>query len=400
LVAAIFFASAAFVSAQASPQGNDYERSAIAALMTRFGMSEVEVRRHLAAQHSARQTYEALRRSLGADYGGAWYDQERFVLVVAVTRSQRHADVRRSGAYSIHVERSFEYLSSVKEDLMVEAAVRGWFDSIAAVHIDQKQNVVVVEVLQEFEREFSDQLVSSGLDSRSVRVHRVESRPRLLADIYRGDRFRNVTIGGRCSVGFAVQEGGYLTAAHCGSVGHNVVDANFEPQGTFAGSTYPPELYYLPPEPEAGFPGGWFANNNTDVAWVKTHPGWTPRAPRIIGHATPYVGEFVCRIGATTGHHCGDVTTLGGTVVFGSSESGGVAVPHHPLIGVSTCGAGGDSGGPLFSMILGDYAEVAHGTLTGGGGTLGCPGDKTSRTYFAPVETALQHFGLTLKSGW
>ena len=73
-------------------------------------------------------------------------------------------------------------------------------------------------------------------------------------DIRGGDQY---VINGNvlCSVGFAVNNGGFVTAGHCGRAGNPTWGYNNAAQGTFVASSFPGD----------------------DYAWVRTNADWTPR---------------------------------------------------------------------------------------------------------------------------
>jgi streptogrisin B len=99
----------------------------------------------------------------------------------------------------------------------------------------------------------------------------------------------------------------------------------------------------------------------------------------VTGTATAYVGQSVCRRGATTGVRCGVVTALNATVNYGDGSvvSG--------LIRTTICAEPGDSGGPLYA------GDKVIGILSGGSGNCATGGT----TYYQPIQEVLTAYGLS-----
>jgi streptogrisin B len=174
--------------------------------------------------------------------------------------------------------------------------------------------------------------------------------------------------GRRCSAGVNVRSGStyYLvTAGHCTS-------------GTTTWYTSSAMTTAVGPTTATTFPGddyGLVRYTNPAVP----HPG-TIGTALITGTAAAYVGQSVCRRGATTAVRCGVVTALNATVNYGSGDvvSG--------LIKTNICAEPGDSGGPLFS------GDKVIGILSGGSGNCTTGGT----TYYQPIQEVLNAYGLTL----
>ncbi|MFI9766158.1 S1 family peptidase [Streptomyces sp. NPDC052415] len=173
--------------------------------------------------------------------------------------------------------------------------------------------------------------------------------------------------GGRCSAGVNVRSGTtyyFVTAGHC--------------TGT-AATWYTSSAQTMAIGPTAGtsFPGNDFGvvrYANTAVP----RPG-TIGTVDITGTASAYVGQSVCRRGATTGVRCGVVTALNVTVNY----SGGVV---YGLIRTNICAEPGDSGGPLYA------GDKVLGILSGGSGNCTTGGT----TYYQPIQEALTTYGLSV----
>ena len=176
------------------------------------------------------------------------------------------------------------------------------------------------------------------------------------------------TSTGRCSVGVNVQSGStyyFVTAGHCtnGTSTWYTSSTMATMVGTTTATSYPSNDF------------GLVRYTNTAVP----HPG-TIGSVDITGTATTYIGQSVCRRGATTGVHCGVVTALNATVNYGS----GAVV--YGLIQTNICAEPGDSGGPLYA------GDKVIGILSGGSGNCSTGGT----TYYQPIQEALSAYGLSV----
>ncbi|MFD4525658.1 S1 family peptidase [Streptomyces sp. NPDC058470] len=174
--------------------------------------------------------------------------------------------------------------------------------------------------------------------------------------------------GWRCSAGVNVRSGStyyFVTAGHC--------TAGLPTWYTTSAMTT-----LVGPTTATSFPGddyGLVRYSNPAVP----HPG-TIGTIYISGTAPAYVGQSVCRRGATTAVRCGVVTGLNATVNYGNGDivSG--------LIKTNICAEPGDSGGPLFS------GDKVIGILSGGSGNCTTGGT----TYYQPIQEVLNAYGLSL----
>ncbi|MGW1713330.1 S1 family peptidase [Streptomyces sp. NPDC002156] len=176
------------------------------------------------------------------------------------------------------------------------------------------------------------------------------------------------TSGWRCSAGVNVQSGStyyFVTAGHC-------------TEGASTWYTSSAMTTAIGPTTGTSFPGNDFGVVRYDNPAVP-HPG-TIGTVDVTGTATAYVGQRVCRRGATTGVHCGLVTALNATVNYG----GGTIVSG--LIQTSICAEPGDSGGPLYA------GDKVVGILSGGTGNCTSGGS----TYYQPIQEVLSAYGLSV----
>ncbi|MFJ6166950.1 S1 family peptidase [Micromonospora orduensis] len=178
--------------------------------------------------------------------------------------------------------------------------------------------------------------------------------------------------GSRCSLGANVRSGStyyVITAGHCtAAVSAWYADsAQTTVLGTRTATSFPNNDYGLIR----------YTGRIAHPSAVYTYPGLVT----IYGAGTAYVGQAVCRSGATTGVRCGSVTGLNQTVNY----AGGVV---YGLIRTNICAEPGDSGGPLYVASTGTII----GILSGGSGN--CTSGGTS--YYQPITEVLAAYGLTL----
>nr|WP_260859866.1 S1 family peptidase [Streptomyces cupreus] len=218
---------------------------------------------------------------------------------------------------------------------------------------------------------------STVTDTDFARLRQVAARFADGMTLERQDgRLRTLLSGGdavyasglRCSAGVNVRSGTthyFITAGHC-------TDTASTWYTTSAQTTA------IGPTTSSSFPGNDFGvvrYANTAVP----HPG-TIGTVDITGTATAYVGQSVCRRGATTGVHCGVVTALNATVNYGGGEI------VYGLIQTNICAEPGDSGGPLYA------GDKIIGILSGGSGNCATGGT----TYYQPIQEVLATHGLSV----
>ncbi|MBW8801191.1 MAG: S1 family peptidase [Streptomyces sp.] len=218
---------------------------------------------------------------------------------------------------------------------------------------------------------------STVADTDLTRIRRATGRFAGAATLERLDgRLRTLLSGGdgihtsgrRCSAGVNVHSGStyYLvTAGHCtdGMPTWYTSSAMTTTIGPTAGTSFPGDDF------------GVVRYSNPAVP----HPG-TIGTVDVTGTATAYVGQSVCRRGATTGVHCGRVTALNATVNYGD----GAVVTG--LIQTNICAEPGDSGGPLYA------GDKVVGILSGGSGNCATGGT----TYYQPIQEVLNAYGLSV----
>lgn len=366
VLAAGVAASFAVPGAAASPadSGKTADRATaspqmLTAMQRDLGLTAQEATERLAQEASASKLEHSLQRSLGKEFGGAYFDAGSGKLVVGVTEASAAAKARAAGATAKMVHNSAAELEAARSALVEHAesapdAVTGWY-------VQNRQNSVVLTVKPGSVRAAKKFVAASGVQADRVRVVKSSAEPRLYQEqIVGGNAF--TTPVGRCSIGFSVN-GGFVTAGHCGNEG----DATETPTGTFAGSKFPGNDY------------AWVESGAEATPYVKGEGGANVT---VAGAQEAAEGASVCRSGSTTGWHCGEIQAKGQTVDY---PEGTV----NELTQTNVCAEPGDSGG---SFIAGDQAQ---GMTSGGSGDCSSGGT----TFFQPVNPALEAFGLTLVTG-
>nr|WP_206326763.1 S1 family peptidase [Streptomyces sp. S3(2020)] len=205
---------------------------------------------------------------------------------------------------------------------------------------------------------------ATGRFADAVSLEQLDGRLRTL--LSGGDGI--YTAGWRCSAGVNVQSGStyyFVTAGHCteGATTWYTGSALTTTIGSTTATSFPGDDF------------GIVRYTNPAVP----HPG-SIGSVDITGTATAYVGQSVCRRGATTGVHCGRVTALNATVNYGSGDV------VHGLIQTNICAEPGDSGGPLYA------GDKVIGILSGGSGNCTVGGT----TFYQPIQEALSAYGLSV----
>ncbi|GAA1369054.1 S1 family peptidase [Catellatospora chokoriensis] len=192
-------------------------------------------------------------------------------------------------------------------------------------------------------------------------------------------RLRTLLAGGdaiygstaRCSLGANARSGStyyLITAGHCtnGSANWWTNSTHTIAIGVRTASSFPGNDYGLIR----------YTSRLSHPSAVNTYPGLL----QLLGTGTAYVGQAVCRSGATTGVRCGVVTALNATVNYPDGTVTG-------LIRTNICAENGDSGGPLYTS-----GGIVLGILSGGTGNCTTGGS----TYYQPIGEILAVYGLTI----
>lgn len=184
-------------------------------------------------------------------------------------------------------------------------------------------------------------------------------------DVRGGDAFFT-SDGARCTIGFSVAGGHYITAGLCGSWATTVLGHNQVVQGTVVAASFP----------------------NPGTALVRVNPTWIPRplvnrhnggTVSVRGGQPAPVGSTVCQSGSTSGWRCGTIVARNVTVAFPQGTL-------HGLIRTNICLQPGDLGAPLMS------GDQAQGIFIGGFGNCTTGG----ASFYIPISEPLTLYGRTL----
>lgn len=345
-----------------SPSAPEVSPGMLQAMKRDLGLSTAEAKTRLVNEERAGATAGSLRLALADDFAGSWVSGATAKLTVATTDASAVSRIEARGARAQLVEHSLAELEAAKSALD-RAAQRNAPEGTPVWYVEVRTNTVELLSSQPSKaRAFAD---AAGVPQDAVSVRRSAEKPRPYYDIRGGDAYY-IGSGSRCSVGFSVTKGGqsgFVTAGHCGQTGQTTTGANQQPQGSFAGSS---------------FPGNDYAYVATNSQWTAT-PTVNSSPQQVAGSTVAQVGSSICRSGSTTGWHCGSVQQLNTSVTYPQGTVSGVTRTN-------VCAEPGDSGGSFIS------ADQAQGMTSGGSGNCSSGGT----TYFQPVNEALQVYGVTL----
>ncbi|OLF13604.1 S1 family peptidase [Actinophytocola xanthii] len=371
------------------PVRNGYDYL-ISVVQQDLGLSKDQVVSRLASQRLSEQRGDALRKQLGADFGGLWIDEGTGTLVVGVTRGDRAAQVRSAGATPKVVRHSLDTLNAIKGELDRlasddENAVAG----LASWHVDQPSNSVVVSVVSGHSKAAVPRSVARH--GEAVRVELGATAPRLTAGFLdAGDLIR---IGHTpCSSGFNLRSGnrGYLlTAGHCAVFGNSsqVVGSDGTFIGPVVGRNFPNRDHAIIANDN---PGYWVQG-----PWVEAYEADPNQIFPVTGSRASAPGGLICKSGIGSGVTCGLVGATNETVNFEGNVVGG-------LTRTSSCAQPGDSGSPAFSPDALQPGIGAEGVTIGSelfldvngnlrcGEVFGIP----NRSWFTPISEPLTAYGL------
>ncbi|ASU81615.1 S1 family peptidase [Nocardiopsis gilva YIM 90087] len=373
LALGLVVSAAPVVSADVEPVLRDPEQ--LAALQRDLGLTRTEAVDLVVRERQARATERELRSALGPDFGGAVFDADTRELTVAVTDPDAAEAVRDAGAQARVVTYGEDALGRVMDEL--NGSVGTGYPGVTGWYPDVEQDAVVMTVLPGGSDDAQQAIAAAGVDPEAVVISEVTEPPRTFVDIVGGDPYF-INDQSRCSIGFGVTEGpgatdgsddngGFVTAGHCGSVG-STASSSVPAEGSEATGTFVRSM----------FPGD-------DMAFVGETVNWTPTAQvrsspeDVAGSEEASVGASVCRSGSTSGWRCGEVLAKDQTVIY---EQGIVFGLTH----TSACAERGDSGGPFMSD------DQAQGVLSGGMGNCVEGGS----TFFQPVNEILDRWNLEL----
>ncbi len=178
-----------------------------------------------------------------------------------------------------------------------------------------------------------------------------------------GARWTNLTTGGMCSTGFAVNAGGQprmVSAAHCANVGNVVRIGNAtQPNTSVIADINPRDHLLINRPPNRTFQGRIYTGGTTSMSS-------TP----VVGPAIDYVGNWICTSGATSGERCNARVVAVNTSVLGLAPLTRARKVPFTTAANNCIAAPGDSGGPVFSWAIDTWflkwGARARGTVTAG----------------------------------
>jgi streptogrisin C len=312
----------------------------------------------LAAEHSAGCVRDAAKARLGESFAGAWFTAGSEKLHVAITDAARSVTVRALGAEPVLVQRSARQLTATRQKLDRAAAAAP--KSVTSWYVDVPSNQLVVTG-----RSAADAATfaaTAGAEPAAVRVSTSQVTNRPLHDIRGGDPIG--IGGGRCSIGFALTQIGFLTAGHCGRGANEVAGYNKAPLGHVESYMYP---------------GHDYAIISSDYGWNTTGlvNDYASGTVAVTGTNEAPIGASVCKSGSRSGWSCGTISNVDVTVQYTWADGQGFDTVYG-LTDSTTCSGPGDSGGAVLSG--GD----AQG-LVSGGPNVGC------RTYYQPLSWIMRN---------
>lgn len=390
------FAAAVPASANSAPVPMP-DAGMVEAVQRDLGLTAEQAIARLDNEEEALPVEAALRKQLGDGFAGSWLTGPTSdTLNIATTNPAVLDAITAHGGRARLVTRSMSTLTEVAAVLGKALTARspdaGSPDAIAiSWGVDVISNTVVVSTAHpEQVREIVE---ASGVDVGAVQVKASADRPTLRAnDLRGGDQYfmGNFDSNGEfkeifhCTIGFPVSKGttsGFLSAGHC----HVLTGGNYtrgfdhHDQGTFLNSSFPDDDYSYVSNTWPGPVETWQAQ-----PWVMVRD--TPI--NVTDAARAVTGAAVCRSGAVSGWHCGQIRALNESVMF--DNPGGVDTVNQ-LIRTNVCASVGDSGGPL---MAGTHAQ---GLTSGAAGDCTVQ-DRSDITWFQPVNEPLGVNALTLKT--
>ena len=314
----------------------------LAAMQRDLGLSAAEAKTLQVQQEKAGKLDTSLRDTLGASFGGSWFDAESGKLVVNVTDKARVAEVTKAGARAVVVKHSEADLDAILADLdalsgKASGADRGQsgkslLTGLAGWHVDQKTNSVVVTTIKGQAQPAA--VGALGRFGDAVRYEQTDRAPQQAANYLDGGDEINFA---SCSAGFNLRnpstgQGYLLTAGHCTSAGQ----ANYGQGSVSFGPTL--ESWF------ATYDDALIRNDNSGYwiqgPWVDTNPS-NGGIITVSGYSDSPVGTTVCKSGITTLWTCGYITVKDETVVYNNDP----ALTVYGLTRHSACVEPGDSGG-------------------------------------------------------
>ncbi|QSB15218.1 S1 family peptidase [Natronosporangium hydrolyticum] len=367
-----------FAGDQSAADGQ-VDQSVLTALERDLDLSADEVEQLLTDLEGVDELAAELAEELGQAYGGSWFDHETGSFTVAVTEAGPAAALASAEVTTERVGHSLQRLESITAELdeLLEADPAALAD-VYSWRIEVADNQVVVTTAAGQADAVSGLVADYG---DAVRVTESSYAPQVAQSALHGGTAYN-----GCSVGFNLVAGGtgyFLTAGHCGGTGQQT-SQNGVNIGPFVESWFPGEDDALVRVDNAG-------------AWTQGPTVWTYSGTVTInGWTDAAVGTPICTSGRTTGLTCGVITAKNETVNY--AEGAVFGMTRH-----NACVEPGDSGGPNWNTVGGNYAEgVTSGAQMIGGQCLERFGMANVSWYY-PISDSLPYYaggwGVSLMTG-
>jgi streptogrisin C len=377
-------------TAAAAPARTSAADEVLSAMQRDLGLSAGEAAALRARQDRAVDLDVSLRNSLGADFGGSWFDAATGRLTVAVTAQDRVAEVTKAGADATVVRHSAAELDAVRAELD-SLSGKGTGDGrvkpgvsklrgLASWRVDPETNSVVVTAVK------GQQATLSALAKfgDAVRVEQTDRAPVRTANWFDGGDAINY---GSCSAGFNLRnpstgQGFVLTAGHCVSTGSTVTGQDGTTLGTTMSSWFP------------SYDDALIRNDNPSYwiqgPWVDTNPS-NGGIVTVSGYSDSPVGTYMCKSGITTKWTCGYITGKDETVNYAQGAVYGMT--RH-----SACVEPGDSGGANVAALSTWSAEgVTSGAqLYWDGSRYRCAsavGAGQNVSWYFPIADSMAYYG-------
>lgn len=376
-------------NAAAEPKRGGAEDAVLVAMQRDLGLTATQVKTLRAQQDEAIKLDAKLRGSLGATFGGSWFDAGTGTLVVNVTDKARTAEVTKAGARAVVVKHSEATLDGIRaelDSLSGKGSVDGRAKSgqsvlsgLASWRVDPRTNSVVVTTIKGQQKPAA--LSAFARHGDAITYEQTEQAPRQLANWLDGGDEIN---GASCSAGFNLRnpstgQGFLLTAGHCTNTGQ----ANYGQGG-----------YYLGPTLESWFPGydDALIRNDNPGYWIQGP--WVDYNPsnggfiNVSGYSDSLEGTTVCKSGITTKWTCGYITGKNETVQYD-----GVPSPVYGLTRHNACAEPGDSGGANVAALS---VWSPEGVTSGGQSFLGLCLSKwglTNVSWYFPIADSMAYYG-------
>lgn len=372
-------AGAPTITADRYETPSTYEDAMIAYAMSSKKLSEEDAKKYLAEQAEQQKDLEALDKQDGIDFDGAFFNSDNELTVIA--DDEKTADAARAKGFQVRTDDG-------QSDLAKEASeIADEFKNsthVSAIGTDLRDGAVTVTITKDAPESVRDEIKKIVPDAKITMGTQMEAQ----ADVLAGQDMNMPAGGGRyaaCSNGFMGKnrEGNtvMLTAGHCVTSGHDVLDAHRTHVGTILNTRFkegsPSQDMGLVDIDSDDSPRGIVDTRGADGYYA------------VKGMSKNPVGTQLCKSGRTTGWTCGEITGYDTRVNYGKTMVSG-------LTSTTVCTEQGDSGGAYIGV-----GNLAQGMTSGGPVGQKCGGFNTRYrnqgvSYIQPVTDAASYYGVTL----